>query len=244
MGRVRPSETIQVRMDRQWHHSVGHSADFSNRQSMLVRAARNAEEDVGLGKKRAARRVDGPEILLQENRGGSLHRYCGALRGNTLPLAARHFYPGIGPTLVNVHRLAGCVGALTFEAAGSDGNVAEDRDFHILVLGAGVFGVFLIGQRSSFVVYFSIAAGGDKFVGQQWGDYVWIICLLRLEPFLFEAGNGLFRIGLRIEPSGAYERDHGNQEPRGNSSHGVSFRLESQARTWIGAYLSAAGIPV
>jgi|HubBroStandDraft_2_1064218.scaffolds.fasta_scaffold33560_3 hypothetical protein len=66
-------------MDRQWHHSVGHSADFSNRQSMLVRAARNAEEDVGLGTKRAAMSVDGPEILLQENYGGSLHRYGGAL---------------------------------------------------------------------------------------------------------------------------------------------------------------------
>ena len=49
---------------------------------------------------------------------------------NALPLAARHFHPGICPTHIVVERLSRFICALTFETACRDGGVAKYRYLH------------------------------------------------------------------------------------------------------------------
>ena len=56
-----------------------------------------------------------------------LHLFCRHVARDTLPFAAGHFHPRIGPALVIIKRLSRRVGALAHEASRRDGCIAKHR---------------------------------------------------------------------------------------------------------------------
>ena len=121
---------------------------------------------------------------------------------NTLPLAIRHFHPGISPAYVFIDGLAFFVGALGFGGASRYGCIAKCRYLDVLILHAVIFGGLRTCQQFNLARYFAVRSGADEFVGYQWSDEVRIIRFLRLHPLLFECGYSfLSSSGLGLQPS-------------------------------------------
>src|ERR1700674_3880400 len=123
---------------------------------------------------------------------GLLHFYWRGLSCNTLPLSVRHLYPCIGPALMFIEWLSR-LGARTFVPAGGDGRIAEYSYLHVLVFSTGVFARFRMLQHLGLVGDFPITSRAHELVRQQRSNQVGIVCLLRLQPFVFQCRDGLLR---------------------------------------------------
>ena len=89
------------------------------------------------------------------------------MASNTLPFAAGHLHPCIGPALIGIDKLSGWVGEFACKAARRDGRVAKYCYLHIRIGDAVIFGRFRCREHLGFIGDFSIAAGAHELVSQQ-----------------------------------------------------------------------------
>src|SRR5262249_46263835 len=111
---------------------------------------------------------------------------------NALPFAARHLYPSIGEALMNVERLARRVCALCGEIARRDRRIAECGYLQIFVIDTVEFGCLCVCERFGLIAHFPVTRRIHEPVSEQRSNEVGIVCLLRLQPLLFQLHYSFF----------------------------------------------------